>query len=80
MDPEKDSQRKALTGSIDKGVVQFPREERLGQLAEPQLEDSGNVVDVAQILLGQQVDRLGVCAPQESAEAIRRRDCKTRSP
>ena len=52
--------RGTRTGCLDEAVVQLPREERFGHLAEPELHDGGNVVDVCQVLFGQQVGALDI--------------------
>jgi hypothetical protein len=48
------------TGHVDELVVELPSKKRFGKLAEPQLEDGGDVVDVGEILLGEKVGSLDV--------------------
>jgi len=58
---QRERSEEGRTRNLDELMVELPREERLGQLPEPELQDGGDVVDVGQVLLGQQVRALEVC-------------------
>lgn len=45
-----------LTRRLDEAMIQIPRQQRLRHFSEPELEDSRNIIDIAEILFREQVD------------------------
>lgn len=59
-----------LTCGIDEALVQVEREQRLWQFPEEELQDTRDIIDVCQVLVRLEIDRLDTCVKTESVNRL----------